>query len=196
MDTANMESDELSQPPLPLMKWENDRWTAPITLSAWASFEDIFSFYGIERPAYANEEVKLNVYTPDFERNMPSIEQLAAYDYLLEHQIAIRDAILNEFFKVYPEWRVAYGYPDDRVEEFMPTLENPFDLSKIIALSYIVIHSIAKNGIAYRGFGFECTWDPEHGAGALTHRNRVVEVGLDESAYMEFAAENDRDQNK
>lgn len=174
------------------MKWDNYWWTAPITLPAWASFWDSPSPDNTDSVTNTNGTITLNVYTDDYEQQTLTSEQLAAYNYLLEHQEAIRDAILGKFFKAYPEWQIAYAYPEDKAEVCMPPLESPSDLRKIMSLDYIIIHSMAKDGIAYTGFGFECNWDVEHSAGAMMHRDQVIDMGFDEVAYLKWNAENDQ----
>lgn len=65
------------------------------------------------------------------------------------------------------------------------------DLKDLIGLRTVHIHQIAKNGIPYAGFEFDCTWDPEHGLGVLMHGIRCVELGQGDTAMLLWIAERD-----
>jgi hypothetical protein len=40
-----------------------------------------------------------------------------------------------------------------------------------------------KDGFAYAGYQFRCTWDQEHGLGIMTHRDRIIEIGGSDSSF-------------
>jgi hypothetical protein len=61
----------------------------------------------------------------------------------------------------------------------------------LIGLSSVHVLSVAKDGIAYIGFEFGCTWDGEHGLGVMTHRDRVIEVGGADTSFLAWIAEQD-----
>jgi len=46
-------------------------------------------------------------------------------------------------------------------------------------------------GNAYIGFELGCTWDEEHGAGVMTYKERVVEIGQAGTSFSSWAAYND-----
>jgi len=106
---------------------------------------------------------------------MPSAAQVNAYRYLLEHEEAIRDALVAAIFEEYPKIR-RNRLGDGFVEESeMPVLERPEQLKSYIGLSTIHVLQVVKNDAAYIGFEFGCTWDEEHGLGAMMHQDRILE---------------------
>ena len=102
---------------------------------------------------------------------------------MLLNQNQMRDAVLDKVFELYPLWREEYGFDQDDEEcvqeflQFMPEIEDKEQLRKLMGLSYVHILDVAKEGVAYIGFQFGCTWENEHGLGIMTHKNRVVDVG-------------------
>jgi hypothetical protein len=61
----------------------------------------------------------------------------------------------------------------------------------VIELSCIHVMKEAKDGVAYIGFGFGCTWDREHALGFMTHCGRVVEVGGFDTSFTWWIADRD-----
>lgn len=110
--------------------------------------------------------------------NTLSPEQIAAYNYLHEHEEAIQEMVLQHIFEAYPELQEVYYDDDEERAEHMPNLERPGQLSTLIGLADVIILNLAKDGIAYMGFHFHSTWDPEHGFSVTLHKERIVsEVG-------------------
>jgi hypothetical protein len=106
----------------------------------------------------------------------PSAEQAHAFRYLLEHEEAIRDALVAAIFEAYPVIRGrlrGQGFVD---ESDMPALERPEQLKSHIGLSTVHVLPVVKDDAAYLGFEFGCTWDDEHGLGVMTHQGRIVEL--------------------
>jgi hypothetical protein len=75
----------------------------------------------------------------------PSAEQSNALQYLLEHEEAIRDALVAAIFEEYPVIRarlLRQGFVDD---SDMPALERPEQLKSHIGLSTVHVLAVAKN---------------------------------------------------
>jgi hypothetical protein len=95
---------------------------------------------------------------------------------LLEHDKAIRDAVVAAIFEEYPVIRkrlLEQGFVDDAE---MPVLEDADHLKAHIGLATVHVLRVAKDDAAYVGFEFGCTWDEEHGLGVMTHQGRLVEL--------------------
>lgn len=58
-------------------------------------------------------------------------------------------------------------------------------------LTAINVFPTAKNGLSYTGYEFVCSWEEEHGLGAMLHGSRVVEVGGADTALLEWIAARD-----
>jgi hypothetical protein len=137
--------------------------------------------------------VRLSVVPPGrIDEARPSAAQVNAFRYLLEHQEAIRNALVAAIFEVYPEIRrdrLADGYIE---ESQMPQLERPEQLKSSVGLSTVHVLPAVKNELAYLGFEFGCTWDEEHGLGAIMHQDRLLEfpeMGLGKIGGADIASE-------
>lgn len=51
--------------------------------------------------------------------------------------------------------------------------------------------SRCKDGYAYVGYEFGCTWDEEHGLGFMTYKDRIVDFGGADSAFLTWVARKD-----
>lgn len=190
-------SESLNTPPFPQLEWsEYDWWDGMIVLPAWAGFQSRLGAYGSESSTTASDgSANLNIVTHGDKKILPSPEQAAAYQFLVEQQEAIRDSILQTIFDNYSEWQEQFGYDEEEIEKYMPNIERPDQLKSLMGLSTVRIFDTSKNGLAYVGFEFGCTWDDEHGLGAMTHANRVVEVGGADTAILEWIADKDAELN-
>ena len=121
---------------------------------------------------------------------------IAAYEYLCEHDAEILQNILEEIFRNYETWQEEYGYNDASYEEktySMPDIENIDRLLSLITPKRIIILDIEKDGMAYYGVQFICTWDQDHNLGVMLHKNRIVDIGGDDTAFLSWIAEEDLD---
>lgn len=184
-------------PPFPPFRWDEYWWTGPVRLPAWA---------GLRPPERADAETPPAPPRPDgtvdvlvrvkgFEPQPPNDAQAAAFAYLLAQQTAIRDAILQAAFAYYTadylDWRGEHGYDAAQAARWLPDLHHPDDLKPLIRLLSIGIFPTQQGGLAYVGYEFACTWDDEHGLGAMTHGDRIVELGQADSALLEWIATRD-----
>jgi len=176
-DTLRME-DTLNLSPFPALKWNGYFWEASIILSAWAGFQSRGGAYtSVDSLAVSDGAVTLYVMTPDNEPSPPAPEQANAFEYLVEQQDAMRDAILQAIFAEYPSMQDLYGDDAEDADEVMPDIENTEQLKAMIGLSIVHVRSPSDDGVSNIGFEFGCIWDEEHGLGVLTKAGQVVEVG-------------------
>ena len=185
-----MTADDTLAPPFPPFEWDGYYWDGAVKLPAWAG----------QRPWQpgtdaANDTVEIHVNTEDDEPGAPLPSQAVAFKELLARQEAVRDAILQAVFALYAEnylvWREENGYDETEAEEFLPALRQPADIKALITLTAITIFPTAKAGLSYTGYQFACTWEDEHGLGAMMHGNRVVEIGGADTAILEWIAAKD-----
>lgn len=128
------------------------------------------------------------------EQSPPTLEQTRAFELLVTNQFALREAMLEGLFKVYPEWRQGYlgtKWSDDGGKtwrtgfecpgmfppENMPEVRQPRELPKLIRPGGPLILKAVNDGIADIRIGFNCKWDEEHGFAVLIHRGKEIEVG-------------------
>jgi hypothetical protein len=190
---APREKSTADVPPFPSLKWDGYCWGHRIVLPAWTGFQARQGGYGsVSSPKPSTGAARLRVQSPGKKAGPkpPSAEQAAAYRYLLGHEEAVRDAVLRANFAAYPGWKADIDFGDE-ADASMPDIDRPEQLKHLVGLFAVHLLKVAKGGAAYVGFEFGCTWDEEHGLGALTHRRRVVEVGQADVAFTEWAARRD-----
>jgi Domain of unknown function (DUF6985) len=171
----------LTMPPFPPLHWGQFFWEGTVQLKPWAGFQTRQGAYGSTSSEDASDGmVALSVYPPDGEPNRPpSPEQANAFQHLLDHETAVRDAVLQAIFAQYPRLLEIYG----EFEDSMEPIERPEELRQSIGLSTLHVLSAAKAGLTCIGFEFGCDWDEEHGLGVLTHNGRVLEIGQADTAF-------------
>ena len=165
----------LLHPPFPPLRRREFHWTARVVLDSWAGFQSRLGAYASTSSNTASDgTVRLSVAAVDGAAT-PTPEQAAAFEYLLANQNAVRDTLVAAIVEEYPLLRdnVLAGGIVDEVE--MPELTSPDDLKARVGLAVVHVLQTAKDGVAYTGFEFGCTWDDEHGLGVMMHRNRVIE---------------------
>src|SRR5262249_7517492 len=119
----------------------------------------------------------------------PAREQVAAYQYLKDHEAAITEAVVERIFEEYPELRRVFQLEFD--DSSLPEIHSQADLRNLIGLGTLHVLNVAKGGQAYIGFEFGCVWDEEHGAGVMTHKERVVEFGGADMAFLDWVGKKD-----
>ena len=66
----------------------------------------------------------------------------------------------------------------------------------IFIFNFLIIFILTfTDGIAYYGVQFICTWDQEHNLGVMLHKNRIVEIGTEDMAFLSWIAEEDCEKN-
>lgn len=184
---------EQATSPFPSLKWDNHAWVGKTLLPSWKGFETRQGAYAARSSIKTSDgTIRLNVIPLEGkEKQPPTPEQAAAFQFLLDNEAAIQVSVLNAIFEAYPDWQDEYGFEDEEAEELMPAIEESDQLKRLIGLSTVHILPVAKNGIAYVGFELGCTWDDEHGLGTMTHQKRVVKVGGADTSFLEWIAAND-----
>ena len=184
--------DRLPVDPFPPLKLGKFFWEGSITLASWSGFQSRLGSYGAVSSAGTSDgTARLYVSTTDDKKNTPSLEQAEALRHLLAHESTTRDAVLAAILRDYPAMRDSFGYDEADAEELMPEVSSVGQFCNLLGLSTLHVLSVAKDGTAYVGFEFGCTWDTEHGLGVMTHRGRVVDVGGADTSFLKWIAERD-----
>ena len=74
-------------------------------------------------------------------------------------------------------------------DEEIPLVENDSELKELIMPLRVSIHEIVKDGYNYVGFGFDCSWQEEHGIGILMYKDRIVQHGGEDHAFLGYMSE-------
>ncbi|MFJ7952400.1 DUF6985 domain-containing protein [Lysinibacillus sp. NPDC096418] len=120
-------------------------------------------------------------------------EHIIGYEYVVQNQIKILDAILNELLKQYPKMQAQYGYDEEEKVEYMPDVSHIQDFSPLLSPGTMSVLDVSKDGFPYIGFIFSCKWDEEHAFGAMIYKDRVVAIGGADTAFLYWIAQNDLD---
>lgn len=158
--------------------WEDFYWTdgpaGPVTLNLGGDEEPpLFPGEGQER-AWAwvtgrQEEVCRNILQ-------------AVFDYLGEQRRALEEEDMDDDEPWEPELN-------------LPDAEYPGGLRDWMRLRRVHILNVEKDGTAYTGYEFACSWDREQGVGVLAHKSRVVEVGGADTSLLSWLARDDAKRN-
>lgn len=137
-------------------------------------------------------------------------EDVAAYHNLIEHQYAVRDAIvaataanITDLIGYLDPEELGLSHlvaaadrqnrPRERVADAQqpaPSPETEPDLRPYIGLNSIAIREDRKDGLAYIEWRLNCTWDEEHGLAAVTHGPRLIDLDRGEIDIYKIFADN------
>lgn len=163
---------------IPGIEQTNGIWRSKIILSSWNDF------FG------KNLIIELNIGGDKTVNSLETIHK-EAYEYILNHQSELLENILLSLLSEYSNMQDEYGYDDDEIDKYMPSVNSINDFSKLMLPKRIYILDIEKDNLSYIGFSFSCSWDDEHGYGVMMHKNRVVKMGGEEIAFLSWVAEED-----
>lgn len=151
----------------PELAWQDDEWVGETTLDRWHTVGLSIATEASSRPGE------------------PTKEQENAYQHLMKSTPDVVVALTTRLAKYYKRMRPRYlDYLGSKGSRLMPEIKEALDLLQLIDLIHIYIHAESKDGSAYVGFHFDCTWEKEHGLGFIMHRNKVLEV---DSADISFS---------
>lgn len=105
-------------------------------------------------------------------------------DYLKENQTPILEAILNALLAEYPKLQQRYNFSEEDKADFMPDISDIRQFADLLSLLTIYITSECEDDIPQIGFLFSCSWDGEHGFGVMTHKNKIIEMGGADTAFL------------
>lgn len=183
----------LNYPPMPELKFDRYFWYGQLKQDYWIDCVTRVDLYNGKHSH--DGSIILQV---DPLKTPPSPEQIQAYEYFVGNPDAIYRNLMQAVFEIYPQeresFREGYGWSEDLDEDekeefeddygiFVPELELPDDLKKIICLRILHIGSEARDGYSYTGLEFDCNWEEEHGLGVLMHKDKVIKIGFAEVSF-------------
>jgi hypothetical protein len=159
--------ERLDQAPFPPLTWFGD-----------------FEWWEGEIDLESGESVRLVVCSDLGESQLPTPAQAEALSFFLKNRERVMEAFVRRVMVRYQELRPQYlEFLGEEFGHLMPEVRDPGQLRELIHLQAMHIHPEAREGVAYLGLQFSCTWDQEHGCGGLTHLDRVVVVGEAEYGF-------------
>jgi hypothetical protein len=182
--------------PFPPLRWVDHNWTAEVNLPAWDGIQMRHGPFAVKK-SQKQAKIKLRVNSPnEGEQAPPTPAQQKAYERLLAKQDKVRDALLKALLKHYQEARPDYeDFLGEEFDELMPDVKKIDGFRDLIVLAKIYLQTAEKKGLAYIGYGLDCTWDGEHGLGVLMHGERVVDIGGEDTAFLGWNADQDAEED-
>lgn len=110
----------------------------------------------------------------------PSQAQVNAYYYLTENHDAIKESILLALANMILQ---DYEIYDPVNLPKLSDLTHGFDFKNYIGPRVINISTDIKDEFAYITWHFHCLWDSEHGFEVITHKNRIIDIGIEADAF-------------
>lgn len=183
----------LKLPPFPPLKREMSEWVGSDALTAWADTQKRLGSY-TSRSSAASSKGTFKIQIPRLCENdanplPPAPEQVKAYAHLKDNQAEITNTVLKALFAYHQKTRAVWLKNDPHLK--LPVIQSIDDMRKNVGLGILHVHKFAKDGYAYIGLELGCTWDEDHGAGVLIHKDAVVEVGQADASFDEHAAKKD-----
>jgi hypothetical protein len=175
-------------------KYELKSLEGTINLSAWQGFQSRqgpYNSFDGNSVSDGSTIMIVGEYVSSEELLSISPEQVNAYEFTVEQQGRIKESILNALLLEYKQLQMQYGYEDD--DESMPIVTAASQFKNHIGLSRVHLLDICKEGFAYVGYEFGCSWDDEHGLGIMTHKERVIEIGAADTSFDTSIGEEDID---
>lgn len=182
---------------IPNIEFKEDIIEGKVELKVWENFNSCRYRSGIsykhdQKPPDPWVRMTIGSYVHDKKPELIP-EQIAAYEFLVKEQDALKKMVLNAILADYPAWQKDFNHdPEDKVI-YMPDINDIEEFKPVLEIGTITILSEHLDGVSYIGFGFGCSWDGEHGVGVMTHKNRVIEVGGGDCSFLEWIAVRDRD---
>ena len=164
---------------IPNVEFVNGIWRGKIQLESWSDFFN------------DDKSIDLNV-GGDLKIEKLEEKHKLTYEYIVSNQKNLLYQILKKLMEKYPEWQEEYGYDENELKEFMPNISDINGFKSILIPKRIYILNVENEGVAYMGFHFMCSWDEEHGFGIMMHKERIINMGYSECAFLTWIAEEDK----
>jgi hypothetical protein len=186
---------KLTMNEIPNIKLTNGCLEGTVSLPIWKDFQSRQGAYGSpDTDENSNGVFRISIGGDSIvDTTVITTEHLHAYNYLTTHSEQVCKAILARLFEDYKDLQADYrlDYDNDDLKETMPDVDTIEQFKNLIGLSQIHIINVSKDGLAYVGYEFGCTWDDGHGLGFMTHKDRIIDFGGADSSFMTWAATSD-----
>jgi hypothetical protein len=170
--------------------WDGYFWKTTVRLPVWQGFQSRQGVYGSKNTDQPPDGSVALIFAPEGRDESPLLDSelhlvLWAVQHAEEMQRSLLEKLLVEYPAIQKKYR-GFARPED-----LPPIHSTHDFKSIIGLHGVNVHQIERQGLPYVGLEFGCSWDGEHGLGALMHGTRVVEIGGADTAILLWIAEKD-----
>ena len=172
--------------------WDDYFWNTTVSLSSVIGSKTCFGPYAEKHDALQSEsQIELTVESQNEPKTPLTDSELGRANWFLEHGAEVVEAAINGLYAAYADLQIEYEYTDEEKVEYRPDIDSVDDIRSMIGLRSVCIHKFAKDNLPYIGLEFKCLWDNEHMAGVMLNGTRVVEAGGGDTAFLEWIAERD-----
>jgi len=163
-----------------------------VILEVWSGFQSKKMPTSSKYPNKKSGTVKVEI-GGDMVQDQTTIAKshISALKFLVENQVKIKEKILKSLLEKYRELQTSYGYEGRDKEELMPDASRESDFKALIRLSVVHLLNVEKDGLAYVGYEFDCTWDEEHGLGIMTHKDKIIDIDGADTSFLTWIAKKD-----
>lgn len=158
-------------------------------LNAWQGTRDASGPYASSRDESSDglvEVILRRVSASGEFADKPTDDELHAVAFLQENQLAIADALTAAVFETYPSirrWLQDCGVAEDELAEIAPAVEGIKGIRGLIGLGTVFVLPPGIDGTPYFGLELGCSWDEEHGLGAVFCGTELIEIGSADIAF-------------
>jgi hypothetical protein len=165
-------------------------WGTRLRLPSWAGYQSRLGPYGSKDGSAPSDGSVALIFAPEAR----GIEPLTAREMQLIAWFEENEASVSEAVKAgIIDWCSPHSAERMTTFDFddtFPVIADETGLRENVGLYAINIHQLDVGGVPYLGYEFGCDWD-ELGLGVLMHGTRVVEVGLADTAILNWIAVED-----
>ncbi len=176
------------EPAYPNFTWDEYFWITTARLPSWSGCDSRNAHGG-----KSEGEIVWFCFAPERRGEEPLTEdEIASVQWIIDHEEAIHDSLLQGLFKHYPSIREleSENIEEEEIEKLLPAVDTPADFNKYIGIHCINVHQIDGGEAPYFGIELWCPWDEDHTQGILMHGIEVLEVGGVDVAVTLYIAEN------
>ncbi len=171
--------------------WDDYFWVTSAKLPAWSGYQIRDGSYGsVSSSGRSDGTVKI-LFAPEGRDDGPlSSNETELVKWVIDHQAAVHDAMLEKLFVEYPAMReqALDWFDKDEAKRVLPKVRFPEQLKDLVGISSINVHQIEQDGKPFVGVELGCTWEVEHGVGILLHGSKPLEIGGADTAILLWIA--------
>jgi hypothetical protein len=157
----------------------------------WSMSPDNFDEFRLDSYTRKAGGKNLSMSVNDPFGNGPTPAQRAAMIWLVEDEANILQRIMRAVVNHarngdYDDVFESEYLPDDERElreQILSRIDQPGGLRELIALDDLTVNRRERDAFSYLTFFFKIGWDEEHGACAVVHQDRIVDIGEVGSLY-------------
>jgi hypothetical protein len=119
------------------------------------------------------------------DKSFPVEDFLTAVEWVVRHNIQLRDSLLESLVDHYNEMRglVIESLIDENPDDVVPAILDSADLLPLCGLVALHIGGMLPDNVPRFGIELGCNWETEHGAGARFSGLQIEEAGDSDHAF-------------